>query len=181
MGDYVFTQDFGFIRKGRVLIEQDDGDFFVSQSDEEFIAKTASWNSYVVLRKNYVESLVGTVLSPLLPPEFITEIKDELSLKTLIETEITRRRLLKETPGYIQEALDRLYSEFPRPVTIGTTIYAPDMKALFTVTENAENETVEYLKQGWSPRCIVTTTMEEFKALAVKYAEQQIADEIVNH
>ena len=65
MKQFVFAKDFGFISAGRVLKQDCNGNYFLSQTDDEFLADTLPWLGSVKLRREYVESLPTDVLKPL--------------------------------------------------------------------------------------------------------------------
>lgn len=64
MKQFVFAKDFGFIPAGRVLKQDCNGNYFLSQTDDEFLADTLPWVGSVKLRREYVESLPADVLLP---------------------------------------------------------------------------------------------------------------------
>lgn len=67
---FVFKRDYGMIDKGRKLLQSVDGNYFVSQSDEEFIAGTTPWVDMLRFRKAFVEENLM---------EFLEEIENPLA------------------------------------------------------------------------------------------------------
>ncbi len=55
-------RDFGFIKAGRCLKQDTNGNYFAAQSDDEFIANAMPWIGSVKLKKEYVESDMQDVL-----------------------------------------------------------------------------------------------------------------------
>jgi len=62
-----FKTEFGFVAAGRLLKEDVGGNFFLAQSDDEFIAGSTPWVGSVKLRPAYVQTLIGTVLEEITP------------------------------------------------------------------------------------------------------------------